>query len=593
MTDQSTYKSAAAPHKSTGYMLKRLLGSFVKPYVGTLVIAVICMAIAAAMTASVAFMMQYVLDDVLSEGKKDMILPVACTLMAIFWISGIATYIHTVLMAKVGQSIVADIQKRLFSHFMDLDLTFFHDNPSGQLISRVVNDVQVVRGAISDSLVGVGKNSFTLVFLIGVMFYQDWKLSIAAFTIFPLIALFVAALGRKLRKVSSRTQTEMASLSDRLSQIFQGIRQVKAYGMEQYETDRASAAIESVKKLNIKTVRTGNLSTPVNEMLVGIILFSVIIYGGYQAAEQQMTVGELGSFLAAFMMAYEPMKKLAKLNNTIQTGLGSAERIFDMIDLHPQIQDQPSAKPIKLTKPNINFRDVVFQYEGGETNALDGISFTAEAGKMTALVGRSGGGKSTIINLIPRFYDVSEGEVLIEGQNLKDVRLQSLRQNIALVSQDITIFDDTIAANIAYSRHEASEEDIIRAAKDAAAHEFIMAMPEGYQTQVGEDGVKLSGGQRQRISIARAILRDAPILLLDEATSALDNESEKLVQEALKRLEKGRTTIAIAHRLSTVQSADNIIVLENGKIVEQGAHNQLMSNNGTYKKMVESGLKDE
>jgi len=561
MTNRPTYKIAAPRHKSTGFLLKRLLGEFVRPYSGLLIVAVVFMTIAAAMTASTAFMMQMVLDDVLDEGKKDMIFPVAITLMAIFWVSGISTYLHTILMAKVGQSVVADIQKRLFAQFMDLDLAFFHANPSGQLISRIISDVQIVRTSISHAMIGFGRNVFTLIFLIGVMFYQDWKLSIVAFTIFPIIAVFVAILGKKLRAVSRRTQVEVASLSDRLSQVFQGIRQVKAYGMSHNETLRASKAIDTVAKLNIKTIRTGNLSTPVNEMLVGIILFGVITYGGYQAADGQMSIGQLGSFLAAFMLAYEPMKKLAKLNNTIQTGLGAGERIFDMLDLKPQIKDHVNAKPIKITLPNITFRDVVFRYEDSETNALDGISFVADAGKMTALVGRSGGGKS-------------------------------LRSNIALVSQDITIFDDTIATNIAYSHPEASEEDIIAAAKAAAADEFIRDMPEGYQTRVGEDGVKLSGGQRQRIAIARAILRDAPILLLDEATSALDNESEKLVQEALKRLEKGRTTIAIAHRLSTVQAADKIIVLEQGKIAEQGTHNDLMTKNGTYKKMVESGLKE-
>ncbi len=592
MNAQPMDKPAASPHKSTVFLMKRLITEFVRPYVGQLVLAIFCMLIAAAMTGATAYMMQIVLDDVFSAGRKDMIFPVSGTFLGIFCLNGVFTYIHTVIMAKAGQSIVADIQKSQFERFMTLDLVFFHQNPSGQLVSRVINDVQIIRGAIADGLVGVGKNVFTLFFLIGVMFYQDWKLSIAAFIIFPFISIFVAALGRKLRKVSVSTQDEMAALSDRLSQIFQGIRQVKAYGTENYEVERAGAAIDIVKKLNIKTVRTGNLSTPVNEILVGLILFGVISYGGFQIADGHMTIGQLGSFLAAFIMAYEPMKKLAKLNNTLQTALGSAERIIEMLDLRPQIQNKPGAAPIQITKPNITFRDVVFQYPDTQPNALDGITFTAQAGKMTALVGRSGSGKTTIMNLIPRFYDVTEGSIAIEGQDVRDVTLESLRANIALVSQDITIFDDTIAANIAYGKLDATEAEIIEAAKAAAAHEFITTMSEGYQTRVGEAGVKLSGGQRQRIAIARAILRDAPILLLDEATSALDNESEKLVQEALKRLEKGKTTIAIAHRLSTVQSADNIIVMDQGKIVEQGTHDVLMFNNGPYKAMVDSGLKE-
>jgi len=585
-------KTVAAPHKSTGFLMKRLFHSFVRPYTLQLLLAVLFMAIAAAMTAAVAFMIESVLDDVLSGKNKEAVIPIGLTMLGVFVVSGIATYTHSILMARIGQSIVADIQKSLFSHFMALDLAFFHKNPSGQLISRVINDVQVVRIAVSNSLTGMGKNLLTLIFLIGVMFYQDWKLSIVAFTIFPFITLFVMYLGKKLRKVSGRTQAEMGSLSDRLSQVFQGIRQVKAYGMGNYESQRAGKAINNVKKLNIKAATTGNLSTPVNETVVGFVMFGIIIYGGHQASIGASTTGQIGSFLAAFIMAYEPMKKLAKLNNSLQKGLGSAERVFEMLDLEPQITNVEGAKPLEITNPNITFRDVHFGYEGSEFQALKNISFTAQAGKMTALVGRSGSGKTTIMNLIPRFYDVDEGQVLIEGQNVRDVRVDSLRGNVALVSQDITIFDDTIAANIAYGRLDASQDDIVKAAKAAAAHDFILEMADGYDTGVGENGVKLSGGQRQRIAIARAILRDAPILLLDEATSALDNESERFVQEALKNLEKGRTTIAIAHRLSTVQAADQIIVLEQGEIVETGSHDELIKKNGHYKRMVEKGLEE-
>ena len=564
--------------------------SYVKPYMWQLIIAVFFMAVAASMTAAVAFMIESVIDDVLSGENQEAVVPIGLTMLGVFVVSGISTYIHSVLMARVGQSIVADIQHSLFSHFMTLDLTFFHNNPSGQLISRVINDVQVVRVAVSNSLTGIGKNFLTLVFLVGVMFYQDWKLSLVAFTLFPFIALFVAYLGKKLRNVSVRTQDEMASLSDRLSQIFQGIRQVKSYGMESYESDRAQSAINKVRALNIKTASVGHLSTPVNETIVGIVMFGIIVYGGYQASMGASSTGEIGSFLAAFIMAYEPMKKLAKLNNALQTGLGSAERVFEMLDLKPQIRSAEGAKLLQVSKPNITFRDVYFSYEGSDIPALQGINFTAQAGKMTALVGRSGSGKTTIMNLIPRFYDSDEGQVLIEGQDVRIVRLDSLRENIALVSQDITIFDDTIAANIAYGRLGASQEEITEASKAAAAHGFIMEMVDGYETRVGEDGVKLSGGQRQRIAIARAILRDVPILLLDEATSALDNESERSVQQALKVLEKGRTTIAIAHRLSTVQAADQIIVMDQGRIVETGSHDELIQKDGHYRRMVEQGL---
>jgi subfamily B ATP-binding cassette protein MsbA len=583
---------AAVPKRSTINLMKRLIKTYVWPHKRLLLTAIFFMIIDAATTAGVAKLMQPILDDVLNGKRTDLIVGVGLLVLGTFAARGISTYYHTTLMNRVGQSVVANIQRDQFSHFMDLDLAFYHANPSGQLISRIVNDVSVMRIAITDSMTGLGKSLFTLLFLIGVMIYQDWKLSLMAFVIFPFASFFVAKLGRKLRRVSKSIQSELGNLSDRLSQIFQGIRQVKAYGMEGYERERMGEAIERVKNLNIKSVRVATLSTPVNETLVGLVFFGIIVYGGFQAAEGNMTAGQLGSFLAAFTLAYEPMKKLAKLNNTIQMGLGAAERVFEIIDRPSAIQESATAKDLKLSHPQIEFKDVEFHYEQGELKALDKISFTAAPDKVTALVGPSGGGKSTVINLIPRFYDVRGGEILFDGENIRNVTITSLRSNIALVSQDITIFDDTIAANIGYGRWSATQDEIIAAAEAAAAHTFISALPNGYETRVGEDGIKLSGGQRQRVSIARAILRDAPILLLDEATSALDNESEKLVQDALEKLQKGRTTIVIAHRLSTVRNADQILVLDKGRIVEKGSHTALLEQKGLYARMVETGLKD-
>ena len=583
---------AAAPsNKSTLNLMGRLVKTYLRPYTGQLLLAVFFMIIAAAMTASIAQLMQPVLDDVLGEKNASMIKPVGVAIFITFFVRGISSYIHTIIMNKVGQSIIADIQKDLFSHFMCLDLSFFHNNPSGQLISRVVNDVSVVRIAVSDSLTGIGKNFMTLMFLVAVMFYQDWKLTLLAFTISPFLACFVAYIGRRLRKISKGIQQELSLLTDKLSQIFQGIRQVQAYGMEAHENERAGTLIDSVKKKIIKSVRVSNMSTPFNETLVGAVVSGMIVYGGYSVAEGTMTAGQLAAFLSAFIMAYEPMKKLARLNNSVQMGLGAAERVFAMIDIEPEIKNSKKVKLLKAKSPEIEFRDVEFSYDKGDDKALNGISFIAESGKVTALVGSSGGGKSTIINLIPRFYDPNVGEIFIDGIKIPDIKIESLRKQIALVSQDITIFDDTIAENIAYGHSGADMEEIIIAAQSAAADSFIKDFPEGYQTRVGEDGVKLSGGQKQRITIARAMLRNAPILLLDEATSALDNESEKFVQDALKVLEKGRTTIVIAHRLSTVRYADQIIVLDKGKIVEQGSHEQLMKKKGQYEKMYKVGLK--
>ncbi len=576
--------------KRTFALAVRLFKSYLWPHIATLALAFLFMAIAAALTAMIAQLMQPTLDDVLVHGKEDMIVPVGAAIFFTFFFRGIATYIHTLLTIKVGQSIVANIQRDLFGRFMVLDLSFFHAHPSGQLISRVINDVNVMRIAVSDSQAGFGKSLLTLLFLVAVMVYQDWKLSLAAFAIFPFTAIFVAKLGRHLRRVSGRIQDEMAGLSGILSQIFQGIRQVKAYGMEEYEKDRAGQVIDRVKKLNIKSVRIANMSAPVNETLVGAVLMGVIVYGGYQTSSGTMTAGQLAAFLAAFMMAYEPMKKLARLNNTMQMGLGAAERVFALLDTPAHIQNRPGAQILDVKTPEIAFDNVEFKYEETLDKALNKINFIASAGKVTALVGPSGSGKSTVMNLIPRFYDVQGGAVRIDGQDVRNLTLESLRAHMALVSQDITIFDDTVLTNIRYGSLAASEAQVIEAARMASAHDFISAMPEGYNTILGENGVRLSGGQRQRIAIARAILRDAPLLLLDEATSALDNESESAIQKALEVLEKGRTTIVIAHRLSTVQKADKILVLNKGEIVEQGRHEELMALGGLYAQMYNKGL---
>ncbi len=573
-------------------LVKRIMREYLSPYWGQLILAIFFMAFSAGMTAIIAALMQPILDDVLYAGKADMIIPVSLAVALVFAARGISTYIHTILMNKVGHYIVSDIQSKLFAHFIKFEMAFFHANPSGQLLSRVINDVNVMRGAITGSLTGIGKSAFTLIFLIGVMFFRDWKLTLAAFIVFPLLSIFVVYIGRRLRKISKYMQSELGSLSDLLSQAFQGIRLVKSYRMEDYEINKISNAIHKVRDLNIKSVKVATLSTPVNEVLVGIIFAAIIAYGGYEVMAGRTTPGNLASFIAAFTLAYEPMKKLARLNNTLQIGLGAAERVFEMLDRKSSIQDKKNSITLSSGGAlDIIFENVAFSYDDTDSKAIKNISFTAKAGQVTALVGASGSGKSTIMNLIPRFYDVDVGAVIVGGHDVRDLSRSSLRDNIAMVAQDITIFNDSALENIRYGRANASDEEVYKAAKAAAADEFIKSFEHGYQTILGEDGVKLSGGQKQRISIARAILRDAPILLFDEATSALDNESERLVQNALKELEKGRTTLVIAHRLTTVQSADQIIVLDKGSIVERGNHDELINLNGLYAKMYKTGLK--
>lgn len=581
-----------ATRPQTMHLVKRLVRDYLSAHYGLLAVAVFFMLIGALMTAAFATIIEPVIDQVLVAGDTSRIWGLGFGIFLIFFIRGIASYLDTILMNKIGQAIVARIQSQMFTHFMNLDLKFFHENPSGQLISRIINDVDVLRGAVTNALTGIGKNIITLILLICVMFYQDWVLAIAAFTIFPFAAIFVAWIGRRLRKMSGAIQSGQANLSDRLSQIFQGVRLVKAYGMEKHEEDIAEKDISRVRQLMIKSANIGNLSTPVNETLVGLVVFGIIVYGGYQVADGKSTAGQLLSFITAFTMAYEPMKKLAKLNNQLQVGLGAAERVYDMLDRQAAVQDREGAREITLKNPEIQFNNVEFSYENDDKRALKKVNVTMPAGKVTALVGRSGSGKTTIMNLIPRFFDVTSGDVSIDGVDVRDVMKNSLRQNIALVSQDITIFDDSVWANIGYGKEGAFHDEIIKAAIAAEADEFIRALPQGYDTKLGEDGVTLSGGQRQRISIARAILRDAPILLLDEATSALDNEAERAIQKTLAEIQKGRTTLVIAHRLSTVKSADQILVLEQGELIEQGTHDILMSQEGLYASMYEAGLRD-
>lgn len=579
-----------AMNTSTWSLLKRLTGKYLLPYYKTLSVALFFMLIAAAMTAGFAKLIEPVLDNVLVAKKENLVIPMALAVAGVFILNGISTYIHTVLMNKIGLQIVSDIQRDLFGHFLRLDIKFFQEYPSGQLLSRVINDVNMVRNTVAEGITGIGKSLLTLILLVALMFYQDWQLAFFALGVFMPAALFVGYLGKRLRKLSKSIQSEVGDLADTLSQIFQGIRQVKAYGMEDFERDRSGVVIERVRKLMLKGVRVGTLSTPFNETLIGFAIMGLVIYGGSQVINETLTAGELMSFIAAFSLSYEPLKKLAKLNNSLQMGLGAGERILDMLDRTPEIKDVEGAVALQSENPSIAFEDVVFGYSDDERNALDGVSFNLPAGKVTALVGASGSGKTTALNMVPRFYDPVAGQITIDGKNLRDFTLESLRKHIALVSQDVTIFDDTARANIAYGKPDASEQEIILAAKAAAAHDFINDMPQGYDTILGEHGTKLSGGQRQRIAIARAILRNAPILLLDEATSALDNESEKAIQSSLAELQKGRTVLVIAHRLSTVQGADQIIVLDQGKIAEQGKHDQLMKVNKLYARMYRAGL---
>lgn len=581
VTDLSSSASQSPRHTATWPLVKRLAGSYLLPHRASLALALFMMTLDAAATGALAKLMEPMIDDIFTQQRASALWPVAGAVFAAFVVRGLAGYLHAVLLNRVGQRIVANVQSALFGHLMQADLAYFHANPSGNLISRLVNDVSLMRNAVAECLTGIGKSTLSLLILVGVMFHQDWGLSLIAFTAFPLAALALARIGRRLRRVSARTQHELGVFATFLGQTFQGVRHVKAYGMEGHEVRRVDGMVEKLFSLTNKGFRTSAMLTPINEVVSGIAIVTVIVYGGMQVISGANSPGSLLSFITAFMLAFDPMKKLSKLNAQLQVGLAAAERVFEVLDTQPEIVERPDAAVLPRAVHDVRFENVHFRYDGGR-EALDGLDLEVPAGRMVALVGASGAGKSTVLNLIPRFYDVSDGRVMVGGHDVRDLTLASLRANIAIVSQETALFDETVRANIAYGRTDASEAEIVQAARDAAAHDFILELPDGYDTMVGEQGVKLSGGQRQRIAIARAMLKNAPVLLLDEATSALDSESERAIQEALKRLQKGRTTLVIAHRLSTIIDADRIYVLENGKVVEGGTHAELIRHGGPY-----------
>jgi subfamily B ATP-binding cassette protein MsbA len=573
------------PPQTSRALLLRLMREHVRPYLPRFALAVLMMMLVAGTTAALAKLIQPVLDDVFTNKDRSLLWEIGGLILFTFLVKGLASYGESVVMNTTGQRIISDIQQRLFAHVVHADLAFFHGHPTGTLVSRFTNDVGLMRNLVSSTLTGLGKDVLGVIFLVAVMVQQDWVLTLVAFVGFPTAILPIARLGKRMRKVSANTQVEMGQFTTLLEQVFMGARHVKSYAMEGYETGRAATLINRLHRLIAKASRVRAISSPVMETLGGVAIVAVIVYGGSQVIDGTRTTGTFFSFITALLLAYEPIKRLANLNVSMQEGLAAADRVFTLIDTPPAIADAPGAPALAVARGEVRFEGVRFHYADPEAPQLDGLDLVIPAGQKVALVGPSGAGKSTILNLIPRFYDVTAGRILIDGQAVQSVTLGSLRRSIGLVSQEVSLFDDSVRANIAYGRPEASEAEIIQAARDAAAHEFITELPQGYDTVVGEFGVKLSGGQRQRLSIARAMLKNAPILLLDEATSALDTESERLVQAALDRLMQGRTVLVIAHRLSTVVDADLIYVLERGKVVERGSHAELLARTGLYARL--------
>ncbi len=571
-------------------IFKRLL-RLSKPHMPKFLLAMLCMLVVGTSTSALAFLVKPALDEIFLNKNASMLMFIPLAVIGLYLLKGVCSYAQTILMSFIGQRIVADLRNLLYDRIQMQSLSFFTKHPTGLLMSRITNDVGYVQGAVSEAVTSLLKDSFTLVGLVFVIFYRDWQLAIIAMFVFPLTIYPIAKFGQKMRSVATRTQVTWGSLTSILQESISGTRIVKAFGMERYESKRFAGENEHLFRLAMKSVSISAVSSPFMEFLGGIGIAAIVFYGGYQVIRGHSTPGTFFSFLTALIMLYEPVKRLTNVNNTIQQGIAGAERVFQIIDLVPEITSAENASSLPRIRKDIDIRNVSFRYE--DALVLKNINLSIKAGEAVAFVGMSGGGKTTLVNLIPRFYDVTDGAILIDGQDIRTVTVESLRAQIGIVTQQTILFNDTVRNNIAYGDIQKTEDDIVRAARAANAHDFIMNLPKGYDTVIGEQGTKLSGGERQRISIARALLKDAPILILDEATSSLDTEAEIEVQEALDNLMKGRTTLMIAHRLSTIRNADRIIVIVNGEIIEEGNHESLLAKDGEYARLYQLQFKDD
>ena len=571
-------------------ILLRLYHSYIKKYFRKLIISLLLSIGVAGCTATIAWLLDPAIEKMFIEQDKSVMLLIPIAIVFAFAGKGLSLYLARVVLIKVGNNIVTTMQKQLASTILKSDIHTLESKHSGQYISHIMFDVGQVNTLVSNGVLNLMKDSLTLIVLVGLMFYQNWKLAFFALLMMPLAAFVAKSLGKRIGKATKESIILNASLTSYLSEMLKGSRMIKIFQQEKFESDRSSKILTDNMHIRNKIGFIMIRATPIMELLTGFMIAGFIYFSGFMIISGEMGINNFFSFLTAMMLAYQPIRSLATINMMFYQGATGAERVFKVLDTEPEIKEIENHPNLKINTGNIEFKNVSFSYPKTDAEAVKNINISIKGGTTAALVGHSGAGKSTIVSLIPRFYDPKEGSIQIDGQIINEVSLASLRKRISMVSQDIILFDDTVRANIAYAKLNASEEEIKKACDFAAASDFIKDLPKSYETLIGENGIRLSGGQKQRISIARAVLKNSPIILLDEATSSLDSASEEKVQNAIINLTKNKTTLVIAHRLSTIIRADKIFVLNQGKIADFGTHNELLKNSMIYKNLYSKQL---
>ena len=573
------------------YIIKKLFNNYTKQYLPKIFLSVFFSLCVAAATSAIAWLLDPAIEKIFIEKDKTLLLVIPLAIVIAFTVKGFSLYFARVILIKIAQEVTKLLQFDLMKSLINSDIEVINKKHSGKIIGHLTVDVSFMTNLISTVILNIFKDTLTLIGLLGVMFYQNWKLAFFAIIMIPLASFAARSLGKRMGKITTQAQEEAGKLNSYILEIFKNHKIIKIFQKENYEYGRADNVLDSLKEKMTKINVVLNRASPIMETLTGIMIAGLIYYAGQLIFTEELEVNNFFSFLAAMMLAYQPVRSLATLNMTINQGLSAGQRILPLIEMETKIFDKPDSKDVNFADTEISFRDVSFQYEANENQILQNVDLNIQGGKMTALVGHSGAGKSTILSLIPRFYNIDSGDISIDGQSIYSSKVFSLRKNISLVSQDTTLFDDTIRNNIAYANLDATQEEIEKAAKFSFADEFINKLPQKYETLIGENGTRLSGGEKQRLSIARAILKKSPIILLDEATSSLDAETENKIQKAINFLTQGKTTIVIAHRLSTILNSDKIYVIDKGNVIGEGKHEELLNTSIVYKNFYEKQVK--